>query len=220
MRKTVLFIGYLAVALVGANLHASIISGPQTTSGGKVVDLGGLEWLNWTETLNMSRIDVNAQLGSGGSLEGWRYASRAEVGALLDSLWGGTNEGLHVSNLDGVNWLSANLGDAYFNLGESYARTDFVFGADDEVTSSNAFLGSYYHNVSATEGYFADEHGLTTGVDATDTQNLYSTAAYGNYIGHALVRNAEVPEPSTYVVFAGLITCFGVAGWWPRRKAA
>ena len=29
-----------------------------------------------------------------------------------------------------------------------------------------------------------------------------------------------VPEPSTYVVFGGLILCFGFAGWWRKRKAA
>ncbi len=28
-----------------------------------------------------------------------------------------------------------------------------------------------------------------------------------------------IPEPSTYVIFAGLIFCFGLAGWWRKRRA-
>ena len=32
------------------------------------------------------------------------------------------------------------------------------------------------------------------------------------------VRAVALPEPSTYLVFAGLITCFGLAGWWRKRR--
>jgi len=29
---------------------------------------------------------------------------------------------------------------------------------------------------------------------------------------------AALPEPSTYAVFAGLALCFGLAGWWRKRR--
>ena len=35
------------------------------------------------------------------------------------------------------------------------------------------------------------------------------------------VEEKIIPEPSTYLVFAGLALCFGAAGWWRKRcKAA
>ena len=43
----------------------------------------GLEWLDLTVTENMSVTTVSAQFGSGGSYEGFQYASAGEVGQLF-----------------------------------------------------------------------------------------------------------------------------------------
>lgn len=52
----------------------------------------GMDWLDVTTSLNRSYIDVSAQFGSGGDFEGWRYATRAEFHALLDSWTGYTSD--------------------------------------------------------------------------------------------------------------------------------
>jgi hypothetical protein len=41
----------------------------------------GLDWLDLTQTVNMSFLDVSAQLAPGGMFAGWRYATVAEVEA-------------------------------------------------------------------------------------------------------------------------------------------
>ena len=43
----------------------------------------GYEWLDLTESLNMSFNDVSAQLGPGGQFYGFRYATAEEVGDLF-----------------------------------------------------------------------------------------------------------------------------------------
>ncbi len=48
----------------------------------------GLEWLDLTETTNLTVATVTAQLGPGGDFEGFRYATAVEVGQLY------TNAGL------------------------------------------------------------------------------------------------------------------------------
>lgn len=45
----------------------------------------GLDWLDVTETLNLSYNEVTAQLGSGGAFEGYRYATEAELGTLISN---------------------------------------------------------------------------------------------------------------------------------------
>ncbi|MEM9384284.1 MAG: hypothetical protein AAGA68_04440 [Pseudomonadota bacterium] len=42
----------------------------------------GLRWLDWSVTLGLSFDDVSAQLGPGGTYEGFRFATNAEVEAL------------------------------------------------------------------------------------------------------------------------------------------
>ena len=62
-------------ALVGATLFASL------TTHAAIIDLGtitrdtdaGLDWLDVTESRGLSYNDVTAQLGAGGTYDGWRY---------------------------------------------------------------------------------------------------------------------------------------------------
>jgi hypothetical protein len=48
----------------------------------------GLDWLDITATLNQSYDQVTAQLGSGGSLQGWRYATGVEFNSLVSDYLG------------------------------------------------------------------------------------------------------------------------------------
>ena len=42
----------------------------------------------------------------------------------------------------------------------------------------------------------------------------------GNNLDEIRVITQTIPEPSTYLVFTGLILCFGLAGWWRKRRQA
>ena len=48
----------------------------------------GLDWLDVTKSRNMSINSVNAQLGTGGTFEGWRYATGNEFNALITHFTG------------------------------------------------------------------------------------------------------------------------------------
>ena len=54
------------LALIPLSLNATVV-GFHTTAQGKVADLSGLEWLEVTPTLGISREDIEA--GSGGFLD-------------------------------------------------------------------------------------------------------------------------------------------------------
>ena len=53
----------------------------------------GLDWLDVTESVNMSYDYVSSQFSTGGQFEGWRYATGDEFNALLAGLTGIVNNG-------------------------------------------------------------------------------------------------------------------------------
>lgn len=72
--KSLTNIACILTALVSFNVNAAVIN---TLNGVEY------EWLELTATAGQSRDQVDAQLGSGGLYEGYQYASRALVEALL-----------------------------------------------------------------------------------------------------------------------------------------
>lgn len=98
----------LSLILTVPFVAASIV-GPSSTSLGKSVNLGGLEWLELTATENLLRSQVAADAG-GFISAGWRYATRSETEALLDSLWAGTSEEQSADNFDGARWFFDHFG--------------------------------------------------------------------------------------------------------------
>jgi len=199
-----------------ANTSAAIIDNGLTT-----IDTdAGLEWLDVTETLNMSYNDVSAQLGnSSSSLFGYRYATGAEVTTLVDN-WLGYSTGGYV-NLsaadDALDPLIPILGDAY----AAYEPNT------DSLEGGNGTPGSGYHYV----------YGLTAAVDESATQvwsaiiydrpeswgtDFYSqdyssldVSVYQGYLGSFLVREtavSTVPVPAAAWLFgSGLLGLIGVA---------
>ena len=75
-----------ATALVlSTNVNASIISTDWQTVGDNLIThdtVSGLDWLDLTETNNLSYNAVVSELGAGGVYEGFRVATSAEVVAL------------------------------------------------------------------------------------------------------------------------------------------
>ena len=78
-----------SLALVGLTLSLSAYAdiqsidspfGPNTITRDTVT---GLDWLDLTVTRGLSYEQVTAQMGPGGTYEGWRYATVAELDQLI-----------------------------------------------------------------------------------------------------------------------------------------
>jgi len=80
-KQTLLGVACVFLGFVSSNTMALGISTLTSTDwlvagDNKVtVDGNGLEWLDLTETQGMNYFDVTAQMGGGGTLDGWRYAT-------------------------------------------------------------------------------------------------------------------------------------------------
>ncbi|MCW8911259.1 MAG: hypothetical protein OQK76_11655, partial [Gammaproteobacteria bacterium] len=76
------------VLILSTSANATIIEANWQSVGDITRDtVSGLNWLDLTETLGMSRIAVEDQLVAGGQFEGFRYATADEVVGLWAN-WG------------------------------------------------------------------------------------------------------------------------------------
>jgi len=72
----------LVLTTIAGGAHADLIEADDAFFGTDSVTLDtdtGLEWLDLTESQGLSYNEVVAGMGAGGTYEGWRYASVAEV---------------------------------------------------------------------------------------------------------------------------------------------
>lgn len=206
----------LFCSFITSNAIASIISGPQTTSNGKVVNLSGLEWLSLDQTVGYSKTSIEDGSAGNWLANGWRYSTRTETEALLDSLWGGTTEGWYWDNYDGASWFGDNfgkLGTYTDHLGHEISEMHFFFAGNAGATS-NSFVGSVRLDINptstslyASKGFFMDGFGLSVGTDQQGINEQFITSGRsGQYNqGSLLVRTASVPEPSSFFLVLAFI---------------
>jgi hypothetical protein len=80
--------GFKSIALAATTLvlstsvNSALMSTDWQVAGDNLIThdtISGLNWLDLSETNNMSPDVVTVQLGTGGFFEGWRYATSAEV---------------------------------------------------------------------------------------------------------------------------------------------
>ena len=145
-----------------------------------------LEWLDLTITLGSSFIDTSTQIASGGSLEGFRYATTSEV----LTLW--SNFGFSPGSGGGFN---PGITDAVSFLGNTstgvYSATGFFDDSDSGTDVSHVgWARAFNHPTwgSWQADCFIDNH----------TRSIPKSES-GSY----LVRS--VPEPSSFSLFAMLL---------------
>lgn len=131
----------VSILLLGTSFvsKADLISGTHLTDDGKTVDLQDLEWMSLEYTAGLSRIEVEGgftdNYGTNWNANEWRYATRAETGILLNSLWGGVYEAWATNNADGATWFIKHFMGLAFDTGSGNSRVD--------GTQSNTLLSNY-----------------------------------------------------------------------------
>jgi hypothetical protein len=177
----------------------------------------GMDWLDLTQTRGQSFDEVMSQTSAGQLLEGWRFATKAEIGQFwanaggvapftgaaegvnnwvgrLQALWGKTYPFIYAVNGHLVQGTIAMTGEASVTC----ATCNLTVYLLDNIDISNSSTGDYAELVQANEAY--RWQGQTP-------------------IGHALVRQATapIPEPASVMlaIFGLVATAFST-----RRKIA
>ena len=193
----------LFAALAGAFIlcasHASATPTLANSSFGSntlVVDsVTGLRWLNIGLTRGQSYNDVSAQLGAGGTFQGYRYASAAEAFTLFQDFGviGSEVNGGSFSNLAGsVSSMLSVLGQ-----GDSVNQTAETYALVSDVPSAGNHQYVYYATVgNGAAGFVLDDP--TSFISNTATQvNVWGP------VTSLLVQ--DVPEPVSMSLLTHLI---------------
>lgn len=213
-------------------LAGTILASTINCNAATVFNVSGIEnlsWLELTSTVYMSRESVEAQLGAGGALEGWRYATRSEVETLYDAYWGGTTDGYSADNYTGARTffdafgVSTHYGSNGYDI-SGYSSWGTIFGDDydcsvDLNSTCYGSVGIYDQAFGAISnlGYFHDEYGLSTGIDAINDQNILSVSSGYTNVGSHLVQVVPVPA-AVWLFFTGLLTLFGFSNHRSKKE--
>lgn len=210
---------FLTACVAVNNVQATLIteSGYTLNTNTNIVTGGGLEWLQWDETVGLSINDVmdpNSQFAQ----EGWTVASNQNM-AMLFTDWGFGPSG-HVWDVDD------NTIQGVFDVKGSYMDlTAFKFSNLFGFTSQNPPLtwdsAALFGSDSDNDGLFSTaivrtfdnpSYSFATGsssIFADDDPSVTSDTSFADY-GVALVRTpVKVPEPGSLalalIAIGGLI---------------
>ena len=182
--------------------HAAIFSVDYLASGDGLITRDtatNLDWLDWTQGLNLSYLGMVSQLQAGGQFEGWRYATEAELFTLMSNA-GAPNPGDRtVGNVPAVTTMLGLLGaNNYFSfLGAGNSSVAFL------QDPNNLPAGSFGPIAALTLETFDNPLTAKAGEIGAGRNDL----AFG--VGHALVRT--VPAPGAFALL-------GVAGLAAARR--
>lgn len=174
-----------------------------------------LEWLDVTQTINMSFNDVMQLLGPNGSLTGFRYATGSEVTALLTFAGISSTQGAFTSTgeANNVRALIKLLGQTGFpDQGFPGPATRVIYGDAMGVGAhARANFGVRDSDEFTT---------VAIGVNLFGPMSMPDDESHPTYASF-LVRVAPVPEPSSFaLMLVGLLPIwFGLRRIPSTRKA-
>lgn len=187
----------LVILSYSSNAHATLVDNGITT-----VDTDtGLEWLDLTETYDMTVAQVIPELAPAGLFAGYRLAVIAEVHELM------TNAGLPVSTIiNGI--VSTDIQDII----EANALTALL---------GNTITPQYGSRYIGARGHLIDgNQDRVVGFYSRDQSNLYHDYFTGQPhwpgTGVWLVRSVDVPEPGPFALIILGLAGFVFAGRYRR----
>jgi len=197
--------------------HAAITGVDWLAPGDSLIthdSTSGLNWLDLTETNEMSRDYVLTQLVPGGLFEGWRYATSAEV----VSLWSAFGVDLSATaDTVAPGYADSGVEAAARMLGNIYAEYDitvYPYGtagvtADALGDSTEWYkrLGAYQKGIWTVDTYYK--------IDGDLLGNYYFTEGVSTEVGHYLVQSSAVPLPAAIWLLGSGLVGLGAVG---RRK--
>ena len=175
------------LALMALSLSLSLNAATVTYNGytldtdTNVVTGGGLEWLQWDETLGQS---IEAALSSY-AVDGWRLATNIEMAALLNNF----NFGFTFSDSESFS-QSINLYTDEYSYGtanefidlfsDTYAAAGFEYDYGDELNLTGALFGS--------DGDFDEDFKLASVMDEYTESDLAVQHGYVRLYDDAFLR--------------------------------
>ena len=176
-------------------------------------DNSGLYWLDLTETAGMSYSQVSAQLGAGGSFEGWRYATVAEATDIYAQF--GLTSGAETLPIADFTAAIETM-NSFF--GDLFDATEYVDTHSGSWSISGTEWPGYpdWHIMFVAYTYNSGEGAaLNLGIDHSADLNMS-----WDYAGSLLVRDdlpaSPVPLPGALMLFPAGLFLFGLAG--SKRK--
>jgi hypothetical protein len=190
-----------AITAAASTASATLTSSDWQNDGDGLLTIDsdtGLQWLDWSHTVNRSYNDVSSQLGDGGEFEGFRYATEAEMRTLY------ANAGaVFIAPIDGTD--AGNI-PALLLMSELFGRTysagaEAIYGLEGNASEEQSALGDWPN--SGAIHHMATAFQEEAGQIAVRWLNMNDEST-ADFLGHALVM---VPAPGTIVLGAlgGLI---------------
>ena len=229
----------LTSVLMMSAANAGLVHGDWKTSGDNrvTIDLDtGVEWLKLNNTKNMSVNQVLAQLGDGGSFDGWRLPTSDEVQNMVETILPefSFNEGQTTYSSGSYRgytdrWRSW-MGTVNYYLtgdGSSNNRYWYSYGLhvedDGEVNMSGTFRRQKWYRKYTHWATIYEDYGSYS-MDHTSTNvGIYLVSDGGVTLSsiNDPTLNAANPNSPANLSVPGAVAALGIAGLfgWRRRNA-
>jgi hypothetical protein len=193
--------------------NASLVSMDWKSAGDGALtydDQSGLWWLDLTETAGMSYSQVSAQLSTGGSLEGWRYATITEARDIYAQfgLTAGADTALPIEDFRAaIATMNSYLGDlmALTSVADTNSGNWAISGTEWDVSYPDWHIMIEAYTYGGGESALLDLGGYAADLDMS-----------WEYAGSLLVTDENpasvVPLPAALVLFPAGMFVFGLAG--------
>ena len=228
MNKFKVLLGVSAL-LVNSVASASLIShnGYTLDTDTDIVTGGGLEWLQWDQTLGNSvqwLLDGNAETIAGG---GWRLADNTDMSTLFNSFSFGVTFDADETTSQAMftPYTSSDTTDPHHYFIELFGYTiyDENIGLEDRY-EARAFFGgdsnqNDLYNFAAVQGDYISTLSPEGKAVASMHDDWHQVANISYGAGLALVRDHSVPEPSILALFAAGLFGLGFARHHKLRQS-